>query len=57
MFAEKKKKKKYIFLVLPFEEISIQPELSSPTLFRIQGGGPLGVTGDEGQTKSGNPLV
>ena len=25
-------------LVLPFEEISLQPELSSPTRFRIQGG-------------------
>ena len=27
-----------ILLVLPFEEISIRPELSSPPSFRIQGG-------------------
>ena len=30
----------YILLVLPFKEISIQPKLSSPTCFRIQGGRP-----------------
>ena len=36
-----KKKKKYaILLVLPFDEISIQPELSSPPHFRIKGGYP-----------------
>ena len=38
-FYLKKATKKYaILLVLPFEEISILPELSSPTHFRIQGG-------------------
>ena len=36
----KKKEKNKILLVLPFEEISLQPELSSPPLFRIQGGYP-----------------
>ena len=36
-------KKNAIFLVLPIEEISLQPELSSPARFRIQGG-PLSVT-------------
>ena len=30
--------KNAILLVLPFEEISIRPELSSPPRFRIQGG-------------------
>ena len=33
-------KKNIFFLVLPFEEISIRPELSSPPCFRIQGGVP-----------------
>ena len=32
------KKKKVILLVLPIEEISRRPELSSPARFRIQGG-------------------
>ena len=33
--------KKYtIPLVLPIEEISLRPELSSPPRFRIQGGSP-----------------
>ena len=27
-----------ILLVLPFKEISLKPELSSPACFRIQGG-------------------
>ena len=35
-FAEKKKNA--ILLVLPNEEISLRPELSSPPRFRIQGG-------------------
>ena len=35
--------KKIILLVLPFEELSIRPELSSPPCFRIQGGA-LSVT-------------
>ena len=30
--------KKAIIYVLPFNEISIQPEISSPPNFRIQGG-------------------
>ena len=33
-----KENKNNILLVLPFEEISLLPELSSPTRFRIQGG-------------------
>ena len=38
---EKKIEKKMLSLsFFPFEEISIQPELSSPTRFRIQGGSP-----------------
>ena len=35
-----KKEKKAIVLVLPFQEISLWPELSSPHRFRIQGGYP-----------------
>ena len=35
-----KKKKNAIPLVLPIEEISLRPELSSPARFRIQGGSP-----------------
>ena len=38
MFAERKKNA--ILLVLPIEEISLRPELSSPARFRIQGGYP-----------------
>ena len=37
-FKKKFGQKNAIILVLPFEEISIQPELYSPTRFRIQGG-------------------
>ena len=33
-------KKNAIILVLPFKEISLRPELSSPPRFRIQGGYP-----------------
>jgi hypothetical protein len=36
--------KNAIILVLLIEEISFRPELSSPPLFRIQGGGPLSIT-------------
>ena len=32
-----KREKKAILLVLPFKEICIWPELSSPVYFRIQG--------------------
>ena len=38
LFAEEKKNA--ILLVLPIEEISLRPELSSPARFRIQGGYP-----------------
>ena len=34
-----------ILLVLPIEEISLRPELSSPARFRIQGGSPERDTG------------
>ena len=37
-FYEEIKKKHPILLVLPIEKIIIQPELSSPPRFRIQGG-------------------
>ena len=37
-FFEKWNKYKYtILLILPFEEIGLQPELSRPARFRIQG--------------------
>ena len=39
-FLPKKRKKKAIPLVLPNEEISLRPELSSSPRFRIQGGSP-----------------
>ena len=42
-FLAEKKKKNAIPLVLPIEEISLRPELSSPARFRFQGG-PLSVT-------------
>ena len=35
---EKREEKKHILLVLPIEEISLWPELSSPPHLRIQGG-------------------
>ena len=39
-------------LVLPIEEISLRPELSSPPHFRTQGGGvTLSMTDGEGQTE------
>ena len=41
------RQKKIFPLVLPNEEISLPPELSSPNCFRIQGGGPLSITKDE----------
>ena len=37
---KKEKEKNAILLVLPNEEISLRPELSSPAHFRIQGGSP-----------------
>ena len=40
---KKFRKENAILLVLPIEEISLRPELSSPANFRIQGG-PLSVT-------------
>ena len=39
-FSAEKKNVKAILLVLPIEEISHRPELSSPPRFRIQGGYP-----------------
>ena len=38
-------RKNAILLVLPIENISLQPELSSPANFRIQGGSPERDTG------------
>ena len=37
IFSFAKRKKNAILLVLPIREISLQPELSSPPRFRIQG--------------------
>ena len=55
-FAEKKKNA--ILLVLPNEEISLRPELSSPPRFRIQGGYPERQDGrTDGRTNEGNPRV
>ena len=45
-----------LVLVEPIEEISLQPEFSSPTLFRNQGGGPMSVTAEHASTH-GNPRV
>ena len=45
----------YILLVLPFEEISLRPELSTPPRFRIQGGYP--ERDGEVRTNEGNPRV
>ena len=52
-FTEEKEKNA-IILVLPIEEISLRPELSSPARFRIQGGYP---ERDGERTKDGNPCV
>ena len=41
-------KKNAFFIVLLIEEISLQPELSSPTRFRIQGGGGTQSVTEEG---------
>ena len=51
---KKSPKKNAILLVLPIEEISLRPELSSPARFRFQGGGTLSVTEEEdgGRRKS-----
>ena len=54
-FSAEKKKKNAFLLVLPIEEISLRPELSSPAHFRNQGGSPErdgGGGGGEGQKKS-----
>ena len=45
-FRRKIKIKNAIILVLPIEEISLQPELSRPLRFRIQGGGTVSFTKD-----------
>ena len=42
-FSKKEEENKNILLVLPIEEISLQPELSSPPRFRIQAGGSIGI--------------
>ena len=51
-----------MILVLPFEEISLQPELCSPTRLRIQGGGGTQSMTDKVQSpkseqRTGNPCV
>ena len=47
------KNKNAILLVLPIEEISLRPELSSPPRFRIQGGYSERDTGVEGEEVAG----
>ena len=49
-----KEKKNAILLVLPIEDISLQPELYSPPHLRIQGGG---SPERDKRTKSGNPRI
>ena len=51
------KKKNAILLVLPIEEISLQPELSSPPCFRIQGGWSERDERTDGGRTDGNPRV
>ena len=46
-------KKNAIPLVLPIEQISLQPELSSSARFRIQGGGSTSVTEEEEEKDEG----
>ena len=61
LFRWKKEKENSITLVLPIEEISLWPELSSPARFRIQVGyRERDIQMDErtnGQTNEGNPRV
>ena len=57
---KKEKKMNAIILVLPNEEISLRPELSSPPRFRIQGGYPERYTRTHEHTNTrthGNPCV
>ena len=49
--------KNAIILVLLINEIRLQPELSSPPRFKIQGGGPLSVTDGRTDEEDGNPCV
>ena len=49
-FSPKKQQQKTVLLVLPFEEIILQPEISSPPPFGTQGGVPLALRTD-GQTE------
>ena len=46
----KKKEKNAFLLVLPNEEIWLQPELSTPPRFRIQGGSPERYEQKEGRS-------
>ena len=55
--SPKKRKENAILLVLPIEEISLRPELSSPARFRIQGGSPERDGGAGRRTNEGNPRV
>ena len=52
----KNQEKIAIILVLPMKEISLQPELSSPAPFQIQGGVPWAWRKND-RLKGGNPHV
>ena len=54
--AENKREKNAFLLVLPIEEISLQPELSSSARFRIPGG-TLIITDGGGRRTDQNPCV
>ena len=54
---KKEEEKNAIPLVLPIEEISLRPELSSPARFRIQGGSPERDGAGRRTKDEGNPRV
>ena len=56
VFSPTKIKINAILFMLPFEEISLRPELSSPPRFRIQGGYPE-RDGRRRTKDEGNPRV
>ena len=56
-FAKKSRKINAIPLVLPIEEVSLWPELSSPDPFRFQGGSPERDEGGGGGALLGLDLL
>ena len=53
----KKEEGNIILLVFKYLDYTIQPELSSPPRFRIQGGGPLSVTEEHGGERKSLCLI